>query len=88
MGNASFTVDFDVVNCEDLKSDDLGSWKSTGTTQSFFRFSQSGELRICATRRSEYYLLTRRNYINESYEKFHRHIVDIEAKCEYWKCML
>ena len=28
--NALFIVDVDVVNFEDLKADDLGSWKGTG----------------------------------------------------------
>ena len=29
--NTVFLVDIDIINFEDLKADDLGSWKGTGT---------------------------------------------------------
>ena len=44
--NASFVTDVDAVNFHNLKADDLGSWSTTGTKKSFFRFSPSGTLRV------------------------------------------
>ena len=29
--NCTFIIDFDAVSSEDIKADDLGSWKSNGT---------------------------------------------------------
>ena len=34
--SASFVIDVDVINFEDLKADDLGSWNATGTRKSYF----------------------------------------------------
>ena len=42
--NASFIVDMDSVNFNDLKADDLGVWNPTNTKRTFFRFSTSGIL--------------------------------------------
>lgn len=81
--NASFVIDADSVNFQDLKADDLGSWTTTGTKTCYFRFSSSGTLRISYKRASsnstDYYTLTRRYYIHSSYERFHRQIVDIKG---------
>jgi hypothetical protein len=83
LGVTSFIVDVDVVNFEDLKADDLGTWTTTGTKTCYFRFSSSGELRISYKRGSsnlsDYYTLTRRYYIHSSYDQFHRQIVDIKG---------
>lgn len=82
--NASFVIDVDVVNFNDLKADDLGVWSTTGTKKSFFRFTPSGTLRVSdkrptAATQSNYYTLVRRYYVHTSYEHFHRQIVDIKG---------
>ena len=72
-----------MVDLQYLKADDIGSWHPTGTKKSYFRFSQSGTLRVCEKcprDTSEYYVLTRRYYIHKSYDKFHRQIADIRGK--------
>ena len=81
--NAAFIVDVEIVDLGDLKADDLGSWHPTGTKKSYFRFSQSGVLKISEKcpqgSLSQYYVLTRRYYIHKSYDKFHRQIADIRG---------
>ena len=81
--NSAFIVDVEMVDLGDLKADELGSWHPTGTKRSFFRFSQSGIIKIskkCPHHLlSQYYVLTRRYYIHKSYDKFHRQIVDIRG---------
>ena len=34
--NATFLIDIDAVRFTDLKSDDMGTWKATGTKSTFF----------------------------------------------------
>ena len=34
--NATFLIDIDAVCFTDLKSDDMGTWKATGTKSAFF----------------------------------------------------
>ena len=72
--NATFIVDVETVNYEDLKADDLGSWHPTGTKRAYFRFSSDETLRVsekCPRNMpSEYYVLTRRYYTHKSYNKF------------------
>ena len=81
--NATFVVDVEVVDLQDLKADDLGSWHATGTKKSYFRFSAAGVLRVSEKcphgRLSEYYVLTRRYYVHKSYDKYHRQIADIRG---------
>lgn len=81
--NASFVIDNDEVNFQDLKADDLGSWKATGTKKVYFRFVDE-IIRISdklpASANSNYYVLTRRYYVHMNYGKFHRQIVDIKSK--------
>ena len=82
--NATFIIDVETVDIRDLKADDLGSWHPTGTKKSYFRFSNSGILRISEKRpsslaSSQYYVLTRRYYVHKSYDKFHRQIADIRG---------
>ena len=43
--NAVFVVDIDVINFGDLKADDLGLWKGTGTKTTYFRVLPSGATR-------------------------------------------
>jgi len=83
--NASFVVDIDSVHFEDLEADDLGVWSPTGTKRTFFRFTQSGTLKISQKTtssggHSDYYTLTRRYYIHKTYPKFHRQLVDIKGE--------
>lgn len=83
--NASFIIDLDSVNFQDLKADDLGVWSPTGTKKTFFRFSSSGILKFSNKRPSDhtgsaYFTLTRRYYVHRSYEQFHRQIADIEGR--------
>lgn len=81
--NAAFIVDIDMVDLGDLKADDLGLWQPTGTKKSYFRFSQSGMLKISEKcphgMLSQYYILTRRYYVHKSYDKYHRQIADIKG---------
>lgn len=44
--NAAFIIDVEMVDLKDLKADDLGSWHPTGTKKSYFRFSQSGNIKF------------------------------------------
>ena len=84
--NAAFVIDVEEVDLQDLKADDTGLWHPTGTKKSYFRFSQSGMLRICEKcphNESEYYVLTRRYYIHKSYDKFHRQIADIKGELRH-----
>lgn len=80
--NASFIIDNDEVNFQDLKADDLGSWKTTGTKKIYFRFA-NGIIRLSEqlpnSNRFTYFVLTRRYYVHQNYEKFHRQIVDIKG---------
>ena len=81
--NAAFIIDVEMVDLKDLKADDLGSWHPTGTKKSYFRFSQSGNIKISEKHPhgmlSQYYVLTRCYYIHKSYDKFHRQIADIQG---------
>ena len=82
--NATFLLDLDYVNYQDLKADDLGVWVPTGTKKVFFRFSSSGILKFTNKKsgnavKSSYYTLTRRYYVHKSYDKYHRQIADIEG---------
>ena len=78
--NATFIIDMEMVELRDLKADDLGSWHPTGTQKTYFRFSQSGTLKISEKcPRGSLSLLTRRYYIHKFYDKFHRQIADIRG---------
>jgi len=43
--NAVFLVDIDVIEFRDLKADDLGLWRGTGTKKTHFRLLPSGSIR-------------------------------------------
>lgn len=82
--NASFVIDLDYVKFGDIKCDDVGSWKGTGTKSIYFRLSK-GEILISQVKPSasnlhKYKVLTRRYYIHSTYHLFHRIIVDIRGK--------
>ena len=81
--NAVFVISIDDVIFDDLKADDLGSWKGTGTKRIFFRLLSSGGVRFSARKpnsASKYYILTRRYFVHNTYNKFHRLIADIRGK--------
>ena len=83
--NASFVVDLDAVRFTDLKSDDLGSWNATGTKSTFFRVTRSG-IRVSDKKPSKessslYHVLTRRYYIHNTYNLYHRLIADVKGEC-------
>ena len=83
--NASFVVDLDHVKFGDIKSDDIGSWKGTGTKSVYFRLSK-GEVLVAPIKPSSlssYNVLTRRYYIHSTYHLFHRIIVDIQGKNQH-----
>ena len=82
--NAAFVVSIDSVDFSDLKADDLGSWKATGTKRMYFRVLPSGAVRFTLRKPSsgvaaQYYLLTRRYFIHKTYNKFHRMIADVRG---------
>ena len=81
--NATFVIDVDAVRFSDLKSDDMGTWKATGTKSTCFRISK-GAIRFTLgshTGGSLDYILTRRYYIHSAYQLFKRIIVDIRGMC-------
>lgn len=61
MQTAAFLIDIDVVEFDDIKADDLGSWKATGNKKSIFRVTSSGVVKYLASKSvgSDYLLLTR-----------------------------
>lgn len=82
--NAAFVINVDSVNFGDLRADDLGLWKGTGTKRVYFRFSPSGTIKYAANKpsaQSDYFLLTRRYFVLKSYEMYHKMIADIRSKC-------
>ena len=80
--NASFIIDLDYVQFEDLKADDLGVWKSTGVKRSDFVITDEGEIRFQVGRShgTAHYTLFRRYYVHGTCLTFHRLIVSIQGK--------
>ena len=79
--NATFIVDLDRVCFDDIKADDVGSWKPTGTKHIYFCFNDDGETVYsqgvpCG---AGYYNLIRRYYVHGTCQTFHRLIVSIEG---------
>ena len=80
--NCTFIIDFDSVSFEDLRADDTGSWKSTGTRRSYFTldrrnrpdFLKSAPLQLAGS-----YHIVRRYFVHRSYSKFRRCIVEIRG---------
>ena len=84
MENAAFLIDIDIVEFDDIRADDLGSWKATGNKKSFFRVMSSGAVKYLATKpvgsvSTNYLLLTRRYFVHLTYDRFHRLIADIQG---------
>lgn len=81
--NVTFLIDVDAVSFSDLKSDDMGTWKATGTKSTNFRIT-SGVIYFapgdgCPLNHT----LTRRYFVHKTYELFKRIIVDIRGKYAY-----
>ena len=84
MQNAAFLIDIDMVEFDDVKADDLGSWKATGNKKSFFRVTSAGAVKYLAAKHigtvsTEYLLLTRRYFVHLTYDRYHRLIADIQG---------
>lgn len=79
--NTLFIIDIDEVAFSDIKADDLGSWKSTGTKRTYFRFDKENTLvyAMPGANYREYFLLNRRYYVHKTYKCFHRVISDIQG---------
>ena len=85
--NATFVVDLDVVRFGDLKSDDLGSWNATGTKSTYFRMTDTG-IRVADKKPvhdsfGNYHVLTRRYYVHNTYNLYHRLIADVKGITMY-----
>lgn len=85
--NASFVIDLDYVQFEDLKADDLGVWKSTGVKRGDFVITSEGETRfqVGRSRGTEHYTLFWRYYVHGTCPTFHRFIVSIEGELQFTK---
>ncbi len=81
MENATFLIDLDRVRFDDLKADDVGSWKPTGTKHTYFCFDDDGETMYCQgiPHGGGYYNLTRRYYVHATCQTFRRLIVSVEG---------
>ena len=77
--NATFLIDLEEVTFCDLKSDDMGSWKATGTKSIYFKFSE-GAIVLTSRHSQNCFILKRRYFIHGPYQKFHRLISDVAGK--------
>lgn len=80
--NCTFVMDLDSVSIEDLKADDLGSWKSNGTRRMYFQVDERNKavfVQAKPTQAAGYFVLIRRYFIHTSYSKFRRCIVEIQG---------
>ena len=80
--NRTFLIDLDSVSIDDLRADDLGSWKSTGTRRSYFEITKAKlpEFLPGAPSGDSHFVIIRRYFIHQTYHKFHRCIVEIQGK--------
>jgi len=83
MQNAVFIIDLDSVEFDDIKADDLGSWRATGNKKQYFKIMPSGAIKYLqakpADSKTQYYLLTRRYFVHQTYGKFHRMLADVQG---------
>ena len=80
--NCSFIIDLDSICIDDLKADDLGSWKSTGTRRSYFKLRQGEEaefVKVVPSQSADYFVVIRRYFVHSTYSKFRRCIVEIKS---------
>lgn len=86
--NCTFVIDLDSVSVDDLRADDLGSWKPTGTRRSYFKLSETNEVDFFSrvpSEQSSYFVIIRRYFVHLTCPKFRRCIVEIQG--EVWFCM-
>lgn len=86
--NCTFVIDLDCVSIDDLRADDLGSWKPTGTRRSYFKLSETNEVDFFSrvpSEQSSYFVIIRRYFVHLTCPKFRRCIVEIQG--EVWFCM-
>ena len=50
MQNAAFLIDIDMVEFNDVKADNLGSWKATCNKKSFLRVTSAGAVKYLAAK--------------------------------------
>ena len=80
--NATFVIDADDVAFSDLKADDLGTWKATGTKSTYYSVRPNGAILISSGKgkgSTSNYVMTRRYYVHGTYQLFHRIINDIKG---------
>ena len=80
--NCSFIIDLDSICLDDLKADDLGSWKSTGIRRSYFKLNQGEEaefVKMAPSESADYFEIVRRYFVHSTYSKFRRCIVEIKS---------
>ena len=67
---------------EDMKADDLGTWRTTRTRRAYFKVKWSGSTEILhkkpSNTMSSTYSLVRRYFVHSSYKKFRRILVEIQ----------
>ena len=79
--NCTFIIDLDCVKLEDMKADDLGSWKSNGTRRSFFNLKDDRKAcEFVKSLASGSFVIVRRYYVHCTYPKFRRSIIVIQGE--------
>lgn len=81
--NCTFIMDLDSVSTEDMKADDLGSWKSNGTRRSYFKLNRRNIaefLKAAPSQTAGHFVIIRRYFVHHTYSKFWRCIVEIRGK--------
>ena len=84
--NCTFIIDLDSVSIDDLRADDLGSWKSTGTRRSYFKLHEMNEPEFLSHMPPEgcnHFVVIHRYYVHQTYGKFHHCIVEIQGEIHY-----
>lgn len=67
---------------EDLKADDMGSWKGNGTRRSYFKLNSNNmpEFRKAVPSLSNtHFVVVRRYFVHRTYNKFRRSIIEIQG---------
>lgn len=70
--NCTFIIDLDSISCEDLKADDVGSWKSNGTHRSYFKMNERNRpefQKVAPTQAAGYFHTVRRYFVHHTYSK-------------------
>ena len=81
--NCTFIIDLDSVSTEDMKADDLRSWKSNGTRRSYFNLNRRNTaefLKEALSQTAGHFVIIRRYFVHHTYSKFRRCIVEIRGK--------